>query len=428
MKTKIDRTMTAGGILVLVMVVLLAFSLLVLGLLQLGRYNAIETSIQQRYTEAFWLAESGLEHIKAIMAYNRTPLEKLHLLGINVLSGTTTNGNYSVDAEDDPDWDNLNRIIKKYIITSTGTARDGTVQTVELKAVINTFGDYLWATHSESSSSLGNIYFATGDRIYGQVYTDDQLNIYGTPVFYDLVQSVANSVNYDGGGNSSVFRGGLKLGVQPLDWGDVQAQVSDLKNDPAAQTFTGNYDITFSNTTAIFRNRTSGSVTTNIITAGKIFYVTGNAYVKGTVGTRVTLATTQFIYITDDIVYKSAAPPNKPSANPTTWGSWEPPSTESLGLYSQTGVQIVSGVGAVYIHAAVLVPTGSFNAYDWNNYIGRPYINFYGSIGQYNRGIIGLVSGAGYLKNYHYDNRLHAQPPPGMPYSAYVFTEWRYVK
>ena len=414
-----------GGILPLVMVILVAFSLMVVALLRLGGDSAREAEYQFNKAQAFSLAEAGLERFKAIVNSNRFPIST-SIAAARDWSTTVSNaGSYRVVVTDDPSWNNTSPWgTKKYIITSTGSARNGAVQTNQLKAAIRTFGDYLWATHSENG-----VFFTTGDRIYGSSYTDDQLNINGTPIFYDLVQSAAASVNYQTGGNSSVFTGGLMLGVPSLDWPSVQQQVNDLAAASGAERFTGDYNITFADTTVTLSNRTSHSVSTRTVTAGslKIFYVIGNAYVKGTVGTQVTVATTLSIHIIDDIVYKSATDPD-----PAHWATgWVPASTEALGLYSQTGaVQIDSGVGTVNIHAAILAPSGSFTAADHQtSHSGNWYINFFGSIGQYTRGAVGHLNNGvldgGYLKNYHYDSRFGVMPPPGIPYSVFFFSEWK---
>jgi cytoskeletal protein CcmA (bactofilin family) len=50
-----------GAILVIVMAVLVAFSLMVVALLQLGSFNEMETIRQLRITQAHWMAEAGLE-------------------------------------------------------------------------------------------------------------------------------------------------------------------------------------------------------------------------------------------------------------------------------------------------------------------------------------------------------------------------------
>ena len=60
MKTKQPRHASrTGGILVIVMVTLVAFSLMVAALLQLGQHGAQETAYQLRRAQAFWLAEAG---------------------------------------------------------------------------------------------------------------------------------------------------------------------------------------------------------------------------------------------------------------------------------------------------------------------------------------------------------------------------------
>lgn len=420
-----------GGILPIVMVILIAFSLMIVALLQLGRNGAQEAEYQFNDAQAFSLAEAGLEQFKAIVTSNSTSIST-SIAAARYWSNNVPNaGSFRVAVSNDPDWDNTSWIVKKYIVTSTGTARNGAVQSISIKARLQTFGNYLWATHSE-----GNVWFQTGDRLTGPVYTDDQLKINGSPVFSNLVESAASSVSYANSGSSNVFKGGLTLGVPMLDWRNVQKQVDDLALDPEATTLTGNYDITFitsgADTKAIIRNRTSGSTTTNAISTGKIFYVTGDAYVKGTVGTRVTVATPKSIYITDDIVYKSASPPSIPSANPATWAAnFKPALTEALGLYSKTQVQIDSQTGTdktVNIHAAILVASGTlgFNAKDKQvSHSGSWYINFYGCMGQYTRGVVGQIGGDGYYKNYNYDSRLGETPPPGKVYSGYTFSEWK---
>ena len=420
MKTdRIYHSSRTGGVLVLVMLILVAFSLMTAALLQLGWNSSREAEYQFNKAQAFSLAEAGLDQFKAIVNANRFPIP-FATSARDWSTNITSVGSNRVVVSDDTrnGWDNSVRVIKKYIITSTGWARNGAVQTNTLSAAIKTFGDYLWSTHDEN-----NVNFTTGDLIYGEVYTDGILNINGTPVFYDLVQSSASSVN--GSSAASIFTGGLLLNVPPLDWVSVQQQVTDLASAPGAETFTGNYDITFADTKATLSNRTSHAVTTNTITSGKIFYVTGDAYVRGVVGTRVSVATPGSIFITGDIIYKSAAA----NPNPSSWASgWVPAVTEALGLYSKTQVQIVSGVGAVNIHAAILVPvagTAGFNAAQWNTSIGSPYINFYGSMGQYTRGPVGTTGGNGYKKNYHYDSRFHETPPPGIPYSVFYFSEWK---
>ena len=58
--------------------------------------------------------------------------------------------------------------------------------------------------------------------------------------------------------------------------------------------------------------------------------------------------------------------------------------------------------------------------------IGGPYINLFGSLSQYRRGVIGRASSPfeGYHKNYKFDVRFNSDSPPNFPYSMYTFSRW----
>lgn len=88
-----------GAILVVVMVVLVAFSLLTVALLQLGSFNERETIRQLRITQAHWLAEAGLERaiswVAASEAY-RSSLPPGEPGIYSSLYTELTNGKYAV--------------------------------------------------------------------------------------------------------------------------------------------------------------------------------------------------------------------------------------------------------------------------------------------------------------------------------------------
>jgi hypothetical protein len=79
----------------------------------------------------------------------------------------------------------------------------------------------------------------------------------------------------------------------------------------------------------------------------------------------------------------------------------------------------------MYITATVASVTGSFkNQY----YTSSPQktLNVYGGIAQSTRGAIGTTGGAGFLKNYIYDTRFSASPPPFLLQASLgdQFTNW----
>jgi hypothetical protein len=68
---------------------------------------------------------------------------------------------------------------------------------------------------------------------------------------------------------------------------------------------------------------------------------------------------------------------------------------------------------AVTVDAAILTLSHSFMVDNYNSGAGTPpKLTVHGAIAQRYRGIVGQVSGTGYLKNYHYDDRLQVMLPP----------------
>ena len=107
MKTNRPRHASqTGGILPIVMVVLIAFSLMVVALLQLGQNGALETAYQLRRAQAFWLAEAGRQRCIA----------DLYSGGTGVLSVDATLGTGTFDVRIDPA--NPNRRISRGIVTA----------------------------------------------------------------------------------------------------------------------------------------------------------------------------------------------------------------------------------------------------------------------------------------------------------------------
>ena len=97
MKTNTNRN-KSGGILVMAMVVLVALTLLASGLLKLKESNAIEGVNVEQSAQAFWLAESGLQHV--IQRLNFDPVyrgldPKIDPAASLTVTKTVDKGNYS---------------------------------------------------------------------------------------------------------------------------------------------------------------------------------------------------------------------------------------------------------------------------------------------------------------------------------------------
>ncbi len=118
MKTRISSKKN-GAALVAVMVILVAVTLMVAALLQLGSFGQIETVQQVRSAQAHWLAEAGLERgLSRVMASKnyRTALPNSFYSDEILLGGL---GSYYVEINRAPNP--INSVLTDYTITSTGT-------------------------------------------------------------------------------------------------------------------------------------------------------------------------------------------------------------------------------------------------------------------------------------------------------------------
>ena len=437
-----------GGALLMVMLMFLVLMVLSIGMFKLLEFHGIGTVRAQGRVQAFWLAEAGLAEFRAQVDpwQNRAPLANLGLLGTGVVTGRLAGvGAYRVDVSDYTanGWNNAGSATKQYWIRSTGILPGGTTETVEIRTRIGTLADYIYATHDE-----GSIQFHSGDVIEGRVHSNDRFKINGTPKFKGRVTSAADWVQYtDSRENTyidpNVFTAGLGLGVSELNFGQFGTDPIENLQAGASLGLSGDYDIEFQDDQYLYRphyvdngGNTPDPWVTNSINARDVIYVTGNAYVEGRVGNTISVASEEAVHITGDIVYASS-PNNDYSAWPS---SYTPDPDELLGLLSKEAVQVdsqVSGTGAepdINIHAAIYITkangavgTGNpgFGTEDRFKSVGGPSINLIGSITQYSRGVVGQTNGNGYKKNYSYDSRFIDTPPPGIPYSAYEFSEWR---
>jgi hypothetical protein len=429
------RETRRGAVLGVVLVVMLVVALLGAGLLTLSSVNALEAGRSVSEAQAFWTAEAGIEHVKAMAQRVRKPFPNVpyppsptgYLWGSNVVSGTTSKGTYTVDVVDDPAWTNATRALKKYIIRSVGISTGGARQVIQVRTAIQNFASYMHASNWERKSDGSRIYFATGDILDGPVYVNDQLNILGSPRFLQLVSSAASSVNYRSGGDDSVFEGGLLLNATPLDISGqfTSDHVTDIKTlaNAGGLPLTGDYSFTFKADGSFTYARTNSGATTftNYLSAlNGAIYVNGDAYVKGVVNGRVTLAAQDAIFVSNSIVYASAVSPNPWATNFVAAYV-----DDSLGLMASNKVEVM-GTSAINIHAAIMVTSGDpgFGAAARYLSIGTPYIYLFGGVSQFRRGVVGQSPSNGFSKNYKFDPRFLEDAPPNFPYSMYVYSGW----
>lgn len=400
---------------------------------------------QAASTQAFWLAEAGLERG---LGYLRTlPTPPAGIAPFTIISGEKV-GTGHITVAIDPDDDNSVQLRKAFKIISTGTVA-GISRKLEIQVKTVSFGNFVYLTGSEG----GTIWFNSSDLLDGPIHTNDQFAITGRPTFLGKVTSVATSFKKRGSFKPD-FRKGYQLGVAPVvfpTFSDVMNTYKLLSggiNPPLTIDASGKRDVSM-----VFN--ADGTLTYSIWTIdwrGKIVYlvkdktvslsalngmllVKGDVSIKGTVKGQLTVVTTGNINIAGDILYADSDANGKPPAG----------SKNLLGLVSGRNIIVKvaasnnSGKGygkggkkgnGVKINAAILALGTSFTVEKYNQGTPRGLLTIYGSLSQKVRGPVGTFTqfgtATGFDKDYHFDPRLAVTPPPYFPTTGqYEVFSWR---
>lgn len=261
------------------------------------------------------------------------------------------------------------------------------------------------------------VWFVTGDLLQGPVHTNDQLNIYGDPVFDGPVSSVSDTINYYHGGppeDNPDFVQSLTLGAPSIQLPTTTDIVNTTR--AAAQQadgvyLTGNTQITLvSNGTMNVTNSNKGWVNQNMTLPANNALFVDNGYVdiSGTLNGQLTVGTNNNIFVVNNLLYN-----NDPRVDPS--------STDILGLVSQNNVYVDSSAPYnVEIDAYIVALNTSFGV-DNYNYGLKGLLTILGGITQYRRGPVGTFNSttgeriSGYTKDYQYDARLSNIAPAYFP-------------
>jgi hypothetical protein len=142
----------------------------------------------------------------------------------------------------------------------------------------------------------------------------------------------------------------------------------------------------------------------------------GSVYVKGTFSKSLTVSAETDVIVNGNITPNGVTPPAAPASS----------NTATVGLIASRFIRIyhpcsggTNGSGAAgsslenpWIYAAILSTDNSFLVDNYNCGKNLGNLNIFGAIGQKFRGIVGLVGGSGYNKEYIYDERLATDEPP----------------
>jgi hypothetical protein len=150
----------------------------------------------------------------------------------------------------------------------------------------------------------------------------------------------------------------------------------------------------------------------------------GDVYLTGTYTTPLTIVTDHDIIIVANNGGSSGVMTTEDS-------SGNPTGNATLGLVAADFVRVMhtakTNSNPVTIDAAILTLSHSFMVDNYDSGGGgQPKLTVHGAIAQRYRGTVGTTGGTGYLKNYHYDDRLQVMLPPYM--FDVAISDWKIVR
>jgi hypothetical protein len=325
-------------------------------------------------------------------------------------SGPFAGGRYTAQ------MDSINPSLLRLRTISDYEGLQDTVDVAFRTQLSQSFSMFAWMTNSE-----GDVYWVTGDTVWGQVHSNGTINVDGSPVFWQKVTTARNFNPRPGHGtNHAIFKNGYETGIATI------ALPHDLSEIITASTFGGKHYtsevwLTLSPGTGdnndgmvYVRSSSGGSIIDSVSLADPSFnrVILGDriVHVSGTLDGQLTVASLRDVYIEDNVMYER---------NPLTEYS-----DDLLGLVAERNVVVANNTANNHdceIQAAIFSRVSSFTAEDYDTRPVSGQLRLLGGIVQDERGPIGTYSGSGinhgFSKRYRYDNRL-ADPnfrPPSFP-------------
>lgn len=276
----------------------------------------------------------------------------------------------------------------------------------------------------------GYLYYATGDTVWGPMHIQGRLNVIGSPVFYGKV-TAQNGLKYGSPGTDPKFYGGYESGVAlplPTSTSNISTAAS------AGGRYISNKDLylTFNaDGTVTYREGATGPFTTESLSSyapnGVIYVDKGNAYIKGTVRGKVTLATAHSsgmgsgnIYFDDDIRYSTD--PESPSCN------------DMLGLVASNNFvirDVPATKGDFTLHATCMSLGGGLTVENYWRIGYQGAIRLTGGLIEKQSQATGIWDSrlnrvtSGYNSIFRYDTRYMLEVPPSFPSTgSYEIVSW----
>jgi hypothetical protein len=307
------------------------------------------------------------------------------------------------------------RSVSEYFSTGSGAIHD-TVEVYFTRRKLNSFSMYAWMTNFE-----GNVFWITGDTVWGRVHSNGNLHVNGTPVFMEKATASKGFDPKPGKGtNKAIFKNGYETGVAEIPYPTNFNELITAAN-AGGRHYTGDIYVKLSpgsassgDGKAYIRSSSSGPVIDSISLSDPTFNgaLMGDqrVYVEGKLDGKLSILANTDLYVTDDVTYEQ---------NPTAGTS-----DDMLGLVAERDIIVANNAANnsnCQIQAAVFSRTGSFRAEDYNSRGVSGQLQLLGSIVQDTRGAVGQFAGStltsGFSKRYRFDTRM-ADPavrPPFFP-------------
>ena len=426
-KMKINNGNEDGAVLVIVLLILVALTGIVMGVNSISVNETQIASNEKLDKQVFYLAEGGMEKSLRYLSGLSIPFSGSGATNdqpVIFYNEETIYGNGTVTSYLDPLDSNTGKPTRFVGVTVRATLNgNGVSKVLQVRVGQQNFSRYSYFSDMEKTPGGTTIWFSTGDDMHGPVHTNDQLHIYGSPIFYDEVASAASSIDYYHGGppqDNPDFRDGITLDASliPLpantDMLLNEANHADglkLAGNPVNLVFqvdgSGNpsIQVTIGGTTSILSYPANG-----------VIYVNGSAEIEGTIRGQLTVGCDGDIRVVDNIVYYTD-PRNDPTSN------------DYFGIVSECNVIVADNTANrdsadETIMAAVMALNTSWIVQNYNSGSPRGKLIVFGGVIQNKRGPVGTFDSygitTGYEKDYTFDERLLDNPPPAFPTTGQV--------
>jgi hypothetical protein len=307
------------------------------------------------------------------------------------------------------------RSVSSYLSSAEGMLHD-TVEVYFTRRKLNSFSMYAWMTNFE-----GNVFWVTGDTVWGRIHSNGNLHVNGKPVFMEKATASKGFDPKPGkGANNAIFKNGYETGVAeipyPTNFNELVAA-----SGSGGRHYAGDIYVTLSPGSAAtgdgkvyVRSSSSGPVIDSISLGDPTFNgaLMGEqrVYVEGKLDGKLSILANTDLYVTNDVTYEQ---------NPQVGTS-----DDMLGLVAERNVVVANNAANnsnCVIQAAVFSRTGSFLAEDYGSRGLAGELQVLGSIIQDTRGEVGQFAGStltsGFARRYRFDTRM-ADPavrPPFFP-------------